>query len=230
LNQLQETIYYSSLLVSLKVSAVATLINLPIAILFAWLSVRRRVKFRILIEILGIIPLALPPVTIGFLLLIILGRNSPTGSLIHGVFGMDLIFTWWATSLAAAVVSYPLVYKAISVGFGSVDSRLELAARTLGADIFRTFFSITMPLAYRGVLAGIVAGFVRALSEFGATSVVGGNIPGETQTLPIAIYSSVLSGDNNAAIILSMMSGILAIATLLIHNWMSKKIEYNHGF
>ena len=230
MNQLQETIYYSSLLVSLKVSVVATLINLPIAILLAWLSVRRKVKLRILIEILGIIPLALPPVTIGFLLLIALGRNSVIGSLVHGIFGMDLIFTWWATSLAAAVVSYPLVYKAISVGFGSVDPRLELAARTLGADVFRTFFSITMPLAYRGVLAGIVAGFVRALSEFGATSVVGGNISGETQTLPIAIYSSVLSGDNNAAIILSIMSGILAIATLLIHNWMSKKIEYKHGF
>ena len=227
---MQETIYYASLLVSLKVSVVATLINLPIATLLAWLSIRRRVRFRIFIEILGIVPLALPPVTIGFLLLLTLGRNSVIGSFLHDSFGMELIFTWWATALAAAVVSYPLVYKAISVGFSGVDSRLELAARTLGADVFRTFFSITIPLAYKGVIAGIVGGFVRALSEFGATSVVGGNIAGETQTLPIAIYSSVLSGDNSAAVILSLMSGILAVVTLLIYNWMSKKIEYKNGF
>ena len=227
---MQETIYYASLLVSLKVSVVATLINLPIATLLAWLSIRRRVRFRIFIEILGIVPLALPPVTIGFLLLLTLGRNSVIGSFLRDSFGMELIFTWWATALAAAVVSYPLVYKAISVGFSGVDSRLELAARTLGADVFRTFFSITIPLAYKGVIAGIVGGFVRALSEFGATSVVGGNIAGETQTLPIAIYSSVLSGDNSAAVILSLMSGILAVVTLLIYNWMSKKIEYKNGF
>ena len=230
MNHIQETIYYSSLLVSLKVSVVATLINLPIATLLAWLSIRRRVRFRMLIEIIGIIPLALPPVTIGFLLLIVLGRNSIIGSFLHDIFGMDLIFTWWATALAAAVVSYPLVYKAISIGFAGVDSRLELAARTLGADTFRTFFVVTIPLAYKGVLAGIIGGFVRALSEFGATSVVGGNIAGETQTLPIAIYSSVLSGDNSAAVILSLISGVLAVVTLLIHNCMSKKIDDKNGF
>ncbi len=230
MNQIQESIYYAPLIVSIKVSIIATLINLPIATILAWLSVRRKVKYSFLIEIIGIIPLALPPVTIGFLLLVGLGRNSLVGTLMNQIFGVDIIFTWWATALAAAVVSYPLVYKAISVGFSSIDFKLELAARTLGANALSTFLNITVPLAYKGIFAGIVGGFVRALSEFGATSVVGGNIIGETQTLPIAIYSSVLSGDNTGAVILSSLSAILAVVTLLIYNWMSKKIEYKNRF
>ena len=148
----------------------------------------------------------------------------------YHIFVVDIIFSWWATALAAAVVSYPLVYKAISVGFSSIDFKLELAARTLGANALSTFLNITVPLAYKGIFAGIVGGFVRALSEFGATSVVGGNIIGETQTLPIAIYSSVLSGDNTGAVILSSLSAILAVVPLLIYNWMSKKIEYKNRF
>ena len=133
------------------------------------------------------------------------------------------MFTWVAAALAAAVVSFPLTVRAMMVAMGEVDERLELAARGLGAGSWRVAITITLPLAYRGVLAGILLGFVRALSEFGATIIVAGNIPGRTQTMPLAIYSKVQLRDDVDAMIMVSISVALAMATLMIHNWLLQK-------
>ena len=135
------------------------------------------------------------------------------------------MFTWFAAALAAAVVSFPLMARAVMVAMGGVDEHLEQAARSLGASALRVFFTITVPLAYRGILAGVLLGFVRAISEFGATIIVAGNIPGKTQTLPLAIYSEVLLGDDVMALRLISVSVGLAVVTLLVHNWLLDRVN-----
>jgi len=205
---------------TLRVAFLATVINVPPAILAGWLVARRKVRGSLLIDIAVSLPLAVPPVVVGFLLLLLLGRGGPVGSVIHGVLGADVVFTWVAAVLAAAVVSFPLVARATISAMGEVDERLEMSARTLGAGPLRVLFTVTVPLAYRGILAGVLLGFVRALSEFGATITVAGNIPGRTQTLPLAIYSSVQVRDDATAITLTAVSVALAVATLLVHNWL----------
>ena len=205
---------------TLRVAFLATVINVPLAVLAGWLVARRRVRGSLIIDIAVSLPLAVPPVVIGFLLLLLLGREGPVGSVVRGVLGVDVVFTWVAAVLAAAVVSFPLVARAAITAMGEVDERLEMSARTLGAGTLRVLFTVTVPLAYRGILAGILLGFVRALSEFGATITVAGNIPGRTQTLPLAIYSSVQIRDDATAIQLAAVSVVLAIATLVVHNWL----------
>lgn len=205
---------------TLRVAFLATVINVPLAVLAGWLVARRRVRGSLIIDIAVSLPLAVPPVVIGFLLLLLLGREGPVGSVVRGVLGVDVVFTWVAAVLAAAVVSFPLVARAAITAMGEVDERLEMSARTLGAGTLRVLFTVTVPLAYRGILAGILLGFVRALSEFGATITVAGNIPGRTQTLPLAIYSSVQVRDDATAIQLTAVSVVLAIATLVVHNWL----------
>ena len=148
------------------------------------------------------------------------GRDGPLGAAAHAVFGLDLVFTWVAAALAAAVVSFPLMVRAIMVAMGGVDERLEVAARTLGAGILRVALTITVPLAYRGILAGLLLGFVRAVSEFGATIIVAGNIPGKTQTLPLAIFTSVQTGKDEQALRLVGVTVALAFVTLVVHNWL----------
>ena len=205
---------------TLRVAFLATVINLPPAILAGWLVARRKVRGSLFIDIAVSLPLAVPPVVVGFLLLLLLGREGPVGSVIRGILGVDVVFTWVAAVLAAAVVSFPLVARAAITAMGEVDERLEMSARTLGAGPLRVLFTVTVPLAYRGILAGVLLGFVRALSEFGATITVAGNIPGRTQTLPLAIYSSVQVRDDATAIQLAAVSVVLAIGTLLVHNWL----------
>ena len=205
---------------TLRVAFLATVINVPLAVLAGWLVARRKVRGSLLIDIAVSLPLAVPPVVVGFLLLLLLGRQGPVGSVVHGAFGADVVFTWAAAVLAAAVVSFPLVARATITAMGEVDERLEMSARTLGAGPLRVLFTVTVPLAYRGILAGVLLGFVRALSEFGATITVAGNIPGRTQTLPLAIYSSVQVRDDATAIKLAAVSIVLAIATLIVHNWL----------
>ena len=205
---------------TLRVALLATAINLPLAVLAGWLVARRRVRGSLLIDIGVSLPLAVPPVVVGFLLLLLLGREGPVGALVHRALGMDVVFTWVAAVLASAIVSFPLVARATIAAMGEVDERLEMSARTLGAGPLRVLFTVTAPLAYRGIMAGALLGFVRALSEFGATITVAGNIPGRTQTLPLAIYSSVQVRDDATAITLAAVSIILAICTLLVHNWL----------
>ena len=185
--------------------------------------VKRRIPGRFLLDILVSLPLAIPPVVVGYVLLLMLGREGPVGSVLHSVLGVDLVFTWVAAALASAVVSFPLMVRAIMLAMGSVDERLEMSARSLGAGLIRVALTITVPLAYRGILAGVLLGFVRALSEFGATIIVAGNIPGRTQTLPLAIFTNVQTGKDDVALRLVAITIALAVVTLLAHNWLLER-------
>ena len=213
----------SLILLTLQIAVVATVINLPIAIGLSWLIVKRRVRGSFLLDVLVSLPLALPPVVSGYFLLLLLGREGPVGSLIRDILGVDIVFTWVAAALASAVVSFPLMARGVMTAIEGVDERLERSARSLGAGAFRVAFTITLPLAYRGIMAGVLLGFVRALSEFGATIVVAGNIPGRTQTLPLAIFEKVQLGRDADALRLVGVSIALAVATILVHNWLLSK-------
>lgn len=210
--------YLPLVLLTLKVAIVATAINLPIALGLGWLIVKRRITGSFLIEVIVSLPLALPPVIPGYFLLLMLGRDGPVGGLMRDVFGVDIVFTWVAASLASAVLSFPLIARGVMTAMEGVDDRLERSARSLGAGPLRVFFTITIPLAYHGILAGILLGFVRAMSEFGATIIVAGNIPGRTQTLSLAIYENVQLGRDADAMYLAGVSVALAVTTIYIHN------------
>ena len=208
----------ATLQITLQVAIVATLIDVPLALLLSWLVVKKRIRGAFLLDILASLPLAVPPVVVGYALLLLFGRSGPLGRLLDAALGWEVVFTWFAAALAAAIVSFPLAARAIMVAMEGVDERLERAARSLGAGPVRVAFTVTLPLAYRGILAGALLGFVRAVSEFGATIVVAGNIPGKTQTLPLAIYHNVQLGRDNHALTLVAISVALAVATLAIHN------------
>ena len=209
-----------AILISLQVAFVATLINLPLALLLSWLVVKKRVRGAFLLDILASLPLAVPPVVVGYMLLLMFGRRGPLGRLLEAALGWDIVFTWVAAAIAAAIVSFPLTARAIMVAMQGVDERIEKSARSLGAGPLRVVFTITLPLAYRGILAGVLLGFVRAISEFGATIVVAGNLVGKTRTLPVAIYHNVQLGRDKDALILVSVSIVLAIAALAVHNWL----------
>ena len=213
----------SLILLTLQIAVVATVINLPIAIGLSWLIVKRRVRGSFLLDVLVSLPLALPPVVSGYFLLLLLGRGGLVGSLTRDILGVDIVFTWVAAALASAVVSFPLMARGVMTAIEGVDERLERSARSLGAGALRVAFTITLPLAYRGIMAGVLLGFVRALSEFGATIVVAGNIPGRTQTLPLAIFEKVQLGRDADALRLVGVSIALAVATILVHNWLLSK-------
>ncbi len=205
---------------TLRVAIAATLINLPLALALGWLVVKKRVRGGFLLDMLASLPLALPPVVVGYALLLLFGRRGPLGRLLEESLGLEIAFTWFAAALAAAVVSFPLMARAVMVAMQGVDERMERSARSLGAGALRVALTITLPLARRGILAGMLLGFVRALSEFGATIVVAGNIPGKTQTLPLAIYHDVQTGADDRALALIGVSLALAAATLAVHNWL----------
>ena len=208
---------------TLQVAVVATAANLPLALAVSWLTVKKKVRGRFIIDVLVSLPLALPPVAVGYFLLLLLGRNGPVGSVLEDLLGVEIVFTWVAAALASAVVSFPLMARAIMVAMGEVNERLEMSARSLGAGPWRVAFTVTIPLAYKGILAGVLLGFVRALSEFGATIVVAGNIPGSTQTLPLAIFNNVQLGKDDVALRLVAVTIGLAVVTLLIHNWLLER-------
>jgi molybdate transport system permease protein len=201
---------------TVTMAALAVAVTLPGALALAWLLARRDWPGKILVEALVTLPLVLPPVATGLLLLLVLGRNGWVGAALHNWFGAEIVFTWKAVVAAMMVMSFPLVVRAARVGFESVDRALEETARTLGASPWRVFFWVTLPLARRGVLAGVVLGFARALGEFGATMVVAGNIPGRTTTVPLAIYTDIILGDNDAALQLIGISFTLALAAVFL--------------
>ena len=212
---------------SLQIALVATAVTLPLGMFFAWLLVRKEFRGKFVLDVLVSLPLALPPVVIGYSLLWIVGNNGWIGRLSESWFGSTLAFTWIAASLAAAIVSLPLVVRSFAAALAGVDPRLEVAARGLGAGSVRTFLTITLPLAYRGVIAGVLLGFVRALSEFGATIVVAGNIPGRTQTVPSAIFTRISAGDTDAAWRLALASVVLGVIALGVHNRLLKRTSRN---
>jgi|TARA_B110000263_G_scaffold248490_1_gene263543 molybdate transport system permease protein len=206
-------------LTTLKIATAATILNLPFALFLGWILSKKNFRGKFLLDIFVSLPLALPPVVIGYLLLLLLGSNNGIGAIIK----VDIVFTWVAAAIAAALVSFPLMLRSIVVSMNLVDGKVEQAARVLGASEFRTFLLVTMPLSYQGIMAGIFLGFVRALSEFGATIIVAGNIPGKTQTVPLAIYGKIQLGENVEVLELISLSVLLAVISLVIHNYLSNK-------
>ena len=211
-----------ALRLSLQVAALGTLIGFPIALAVAWVLARTSFRGKLVLDLLVSFPLVLPPVVTGYALLLLLGRQGPLGSILHQV-GIDIVFTWVAAAAAAGLVALPLMVRSIEIALARVDSRLELAARSLGAGPWRAFVTVTIPLASRGILAAIFLAFARGLGEFGATIVVAGNIPGSTQTLPLAIFTQLQTGDDIAALRLVFISALLALVALTLHHRMARR-------
>lgn len=217
-----------ALRLSLRVSTVAVLASLPVGVGLAWLLARGRFPGRHMLDGLVHLPLVVPPVVTGYLLLVVLGRRGAVGAWLYDHLGVTLAFTWQGAALAAAVMSLPLLVRAVRLSLEAVDVKLEQAARTLGAKRWRVFLTITLPLMTPGILTGMVLAFARSLGEFGATITFAANIPGQTQTLPLAIYSLVqMPGGEDAALRLCGLSVALCLAALLaselgawrLHRW-----------
>jgi len=220
-----------ALWLSAKVASCATATCLPFAIALAWWLERRRVPGRFLIDALVQLPMVLPPVVPGYLLLLLFGTQGPLGHWLEARFGIVVAFNWKGAVLASAVMAFPLMVQPIRLAFRLIDARLEHAAATLGARPWRVFASITLPLAMPGLIAGCVLCFSRSLGEFGATMAFVGNIPGETRTLPLAIYSLTHVPDGEAgAMRLALLSIALAVAALLGSHWISARAERRLGF
>ncbi|MHB8523925.1 MAG: molybdate ABC transporter permease subunit [Limisphaerales bacterium] len=200
------------------VAALSTVIILPFGIGLAWLLARREWPGKAVVQTIVSLPLVMPPVATGLLLLKLLGRRGAVGGFLHRTFNLDLVFTWYGVLIALGVMSFPLLVLFARVAFHGVDPRLEQIARTLGASNWRVFLTITLPLAARGIIAGIILSFARALGEFGATIMVAGNIPGKTATVSLAIFQSVQLGqDDNAFRLLGV-----AVALAFVAVWASE--------
>jgi molybdate transport system permease protein len=215
---------------SLKVSGTAIAALLPVAFGLAWVLARKRFAGKILLDAVIHLPLVLPPVVTGWLLLLLFGINGPAGRFLAETTGLTFMFRWTGAALAAAVMALPLMVRAIRLSIESVDRKLEGAARTLGAGPWRTFFEITLPLALPGVLAGMVLGFARSIGEFGATITFVSNIPGETRTLPLAIYTTLQLPGNEAVVTrLAVVSVILSLGALVISEVLSRRSGLGRG-
>ena len=198
--------------------------SLPLAILAGYFLARRSVPGKWLLDGLINLPLVMPPVVTGYLLLILFSPRGPIGGWLHRNFDWQIVFTWQAAALASAVVSFPLMVRAIRLAIEGIDPRLEMVGESLGASKVDTFFSITLPLSRRGILAGCVLGFARGLGEFGATMMVAGNIVGETQTIPVAIYSlAQRPGTESQVGRLVVLSIALATVALVSSEWLERR-------
>ena len=204
-----------ALALSLRVAGWATAINLVLGVGAGWALAHWRFAGRNLADALLTLPMVMPPTVLGYYLLVLIGTRGPLGGWLFEHFGIRLIFTWQAAVLAAAVVSFPLVFKSARAAFEAVDPRLENAARVLGASEPALFFRVSLPLAWRGVFAGLLLAFARALGEFGATLMVAGSIPGKTRTLSIAVYEAVQAGQDGSAAFLVAVTSVACIAVLL---------------
>jgi len=214
---------WETILLSLKIGMSAVVLILPPGIAIAWLLARYEFRGKALLDGLVHLPLVLPPVVIGYLLLVALGRQGWLGRWLHELFGITLPFTWQGAAVASGVMAFPLLVRAVRLSFEAIDPKLEAAASTLGAGRWRIFFTITLPLAIPGLLTGTLLAFARALSEFGATITFASNIPGETRTLPLALYTLIQSpGSEAAAARLCILAIIIAMLSLLISEWLSR--------
>ncbi len=214
-----------ALALSLRVAVAAVIFSLPFGVLVAWLLARRRFPGRSLLNGVVHLPLILPPVVVGYLLLVLLGRRGPLGAWLYDVFGVTVAFTWKGAAVAAAVMAFPLMVRAIRLSLEAVDRRLEQAARTLGAGPVRVFVTVTLPLCAPGILTGTILAFARSLGEFGATITFVSNIPGETRTLPLALFSLVQTpGGEAGAARLVIISVVLAMAALVASELLARRI------
>lgn len=197
-------------------AVLSTVLVVPTGLLMAWLLARPKWPGKAVVETLTSLPLVLPPVVTGLLLLRLFGRRGPFGQMLHDSFGMDVVFTWRAVVIALAVMSFPLFVRSARAAIEGVDTKFEQLGRSLGAGEWRVFFTITLPIAKRGVIAGTLLAFARALGEFGATMLVAGNIAGETTTMSVAIYHYILIGDDGRAWQLAGISAVLAFIAVLM--------------
>ena len=208
---------------TVSVAALSTLLILPFGVILAWFLARYRWAGKSILETIVALPLVMPPVATGLLLLKLLGRRGVIGEFFYRFFDLDIVFTWRAVVIAIAVMSFPLLVRAARVAFEDVNPRLEQIARTLGANPLRVFFTITIPLAFRGIIAGVVLAFARALGEFGATILVAGNIPGKTATVSLSIYQSIQLGHDGDAFRLLFVSVFLSFIAVWLSECFLKK-------
>ncbi|WP_374358902.1 molybdate ABC transporter permease subunit [Pseudoduganella danionis] len=207
-----------ALSLSLKVACWATLIDLVLGVALGYLLARKRFLGRELLDALLTLPMVMPPTVLGYYLLVLIGRHGPLGAWLQQSFGIQLIFSWQAAVLAAAVVAFPLVLKGARAAFEAVDTQLEQAAAVLGLSPLAVFLRVSLPLAWRGVLGGTLLAFARSMGEFGATLMVAGSIPGKTQTLSIAVYEAVQAGQDDTANLLVMITSLVCIVVLVSAN------------
>lgn len=211
---------WQPIVLSLKVASLSSIMVFILGVLAAYGMRNRQFWGKEAVEAIFTLPLVLPPVVTGFLLLLLIGKQGPVGRLLEEVFHWQIIFTPYAAVLAGAVVAFPLMYQSTKAAFESIDPTLEDAARTLGAGEWRLFWTVTVPLSWPGLLAGMVLSFSRALGEFGATIMVAGNIPGKTQTLPLAIYFAAEANDlNQAGLYVLLISGITFFMIFALNRW-----------
>jgi molybdate transport system permease protein len=209
---------------SLSVGLASTLLILPFGIAMAWLFARKEWPLKSVLETIVLLPLVMPPVSTGLILLKIFGRRSPLGQWLYER-GIEIVFNWKGVLIAMAVMSFPLLVRSVRTSFSEVNPRFEQIAATLGASSLRIFFVITIPLAYKGIIAGALLAFSRALGEFGATILLAGNIPGKTQTLSLAIYSFVQLGKDSAAYTLLGITVALAFVFVWCSEWLLRSAK-----
>ncbi|MDE1903347.1 MAG: molybdate ABC transporter permease subunit [Alphaproteobacteria bacterium] len=216
----------AALLLSLWVGLASMLFSLPLALAVAWLLARRRFVGHQLLNGLVHLPLVLPPVVVGFALLVLFGRHGAIGAWLYDTFGFTVAFNWKGAALASAVMGFPLMTRAMRLSLEGVDRRLEAAARTLGASRWRVFWTITLPLMAPGILTGAILGFARSVGEFGATITFVSNIPGETQTLPLALYAfTQVPGGDPPAFRLCIIAVIVAMTALLASEIVARRLD-----
>ena len=217
---------WDAIVLSLKVGLVSVAVSLPFGLFFAWLLARREFPGKSLLDGVIHLPLVVPPVVVGYLLLVLLGRKGLIGELMFDWFGITVAFRWQGAAIASAVMGFPLMVRAIRLSLDSVDRGLESAARTLGAGPFDVFRSVTLPLIAPGILTGVILAFARSLGEFGATITFVSNIPGETRTLPIALYTyTQIPGGDLLAFRLAGIAVILALVALMVSELMARRIR-----
>jgi molybdate transport system permease protein len=222
---------WQAVALSARVALCATLVCLPMGIAAAYLLTRRRFPGKLLLDALVQMPMVLPPVVPGYLLLLLFGTQGPIGAWLKAQFGIVIAFTWQGAALASATMAFPLMVQPVRLALRMIDGRLEQAASTLGAPPWRVFFTVTLPLAIPGIITGAVLCFTRSLGEFGATMAFVGNIPGITRTLPLAIYSySHVPGGDAPALRLSILAILLALVALLASHLISRRAERLLGY
>ena len=215
-----------ALALSLRVALWSVLFSLPVGLFVAWLLARHEFFGKGALNAVVHLPLVLPPVVVGYLMLVLLGREGPLGQALYRLFGVSLPFTWQGAALAAAVMAFPLMVRAMRLSLETVDRRLEAAARTLGARPFEVFLTVTLPLTAPGILVGALLGFARSLGEFGATITFAANIPGETRTLPLALFSMTQTpGGETQALRLAALSVLLSLAALAASEYTARRLR-----
>src|SRR5258706_5159704 len=218
------------ILLSLKVALASVAFSLPVAVAVAHVLARFEFPGKTLVDAIIHLPLVLPPVVVGFALLVLFGKRGPIGSVLNDWFGIVVAFRWTGAALASAIMGFPLMVRAIRLSIAAIDRRLEVAARTLGGSQRWVFVSITLPLALPGIITGTLLSFARGLGEFGATITFVSNIPGETQTLPLAIYTfTQVPGGDAQALRLSIIAVILSIAALSASEWLTRRSARMNG-